>query len=121
MSILCFLEDIDLISQNSRNLLDGSPGFFGTHLFPTISPNMRSFEIRKNHFPLMIWDLSWVFKSSLGSPKMNNIGFGAQGHVRKSRNHRNEGFEGSHISKSKSYKPKLKQNNTTELLSISSP
>ena len=48
-------------------------------------------------------------------------GFGAQGHVPKSRNHRNESFEGPHISKSKSYKFKLKQNNTTELLSISVP
>ena len=53
------------------------------------------------------------------SPKIINIGFGAQGHVRKSRNHRNEGFEGSHESKSKSYKYKLEQSNTTELLSIS--
>ena len=45
--------------------------------------------------------------------------FGAQGQVRKSRNHGHEGFEGSHICKSKSYKFKLKQDNTTELLSIS--
>ena len=48
-------------------------------------------------------------------------GFGAQGHVPKSRNHTNEGLEGSHISKPKSYKFKLKQNNHTELLSISFP
>ena len=55
------------------------------------------------------------------SPKIFNIGFGAQGHVAKSRNHGNEGFEGSPISKSKGYKFKLKQNNTTEFLSISFP
>ena len=55
------------------------------------------------------------------SPKINNIGFGAHGHIQKSRNHRNEGFECSHISKSKSYKFKLKQIKTTELLSISFP
>ena len=55
----------------------------------------------------------------LGSPKKNNIGSGAQRHVRKSRDHSNEGFEGSHTSKSKSYQFTLKQNNTTELLSIS--
>ena len=55
------------------------------------------------------------------SQLINNIGFGAQGQVRKSRNYRNEGFEGSHISKSKRYKLKLKQNNTTELLSICFP
>ena len=35
----------------------------------------------------MIWDFSWIIWSVLVSPKMNNIGFGAQGHVRKSRNH----------------------------------
>ena len=55
------------------------------------------------------------------SPKMNNIGFGAQGYVQKSRNHRDEGFEGSSISKSKSYKSKSQQNDITELLRISFP
>ena len=43
----------------------------------------------------------------------------AQGHVQKSRNHENEGFEGSPITKSKSHKFKKKQNNPTELLAIS--
>ena len=51
----------------------------------------------------------------------NNIGLGAQGHVRKSRNYINEGFEGSQITKSESYKFQLKQNSATELLSISFP
>ena len=55
------------------------------------------------------------------SPKINHIGCGARGHARKSRNHRNEGFEGSHITKSKSYKFEMEQNNLTELLSISLP
>ena len=62
-----------------------------------------------------------VCLSILGSPKINDIGFGAQGHVQKSRHHDNEGSEGSHTSKSKSYKFKLKQDNTTELLNISFP
>ena len=53
------------------------------------------------------------------SPEMKINGSGAQGHVRKSRNQRSEGSEGSHLSKSKSYKFKLKQNHTTEPLSIS--
>ena len=53
------------------------------------------------------------------SQKITRTGLGSPGHVRKSRNHGNEGFEGSPISKSKSYKFKLKQNNTMELLSIS--
>ena len=55
------------------------------------------------------------------SSKINNIGFGAHGHVQKKRNHRNEGLESSHIGKSKSYNLKLKQNNITKLLSISFP
>ena len=54
--------------------------------------------------------MSWGFQ------KTDNIGFGAQGHVQK---HRNDGFEGSHMSKSKSYKFELEQNNSTKLLSIS--
>ena len=53
------------------------------------------------------------------SPKTKINGFGAQGHVQKSRNHRNEGLEGSHISKSKSYKFKLEQHDIMELISIS--
>ena len=55
----------------------------------------------------------------LGCPKIKIIGSGAQGHVQNSRNHRNKGLEGSPISKSESYKFKLKQNNTMELLNIS--
>ena len=62
---------------------------------------------------------SWIVLNVLVSPKINNIGFGVHGHVRKSRNHENEEFDGSHISKSKSYKFKLKRNNSTEHLSIS--
>ena len=55
------------------------------------------------------------------SQKINNIGFGAQGHAQKCRNHRNDGFSVSPIGKSKSYKFKMKQNNPVELLSISFP
>ena len=55
------------------------------------------------------------------SPEINDIGFGARGYVRKSRNHENEGFEGFPIMKLNSYKFKLKRNSTTELLSISFP
>ena len=62
----------------------------------------------------------WICLGIPGSPKINNIGFGARGHIRKSRNHRNNVLEGSHISKSTSHKFKSKQNNTTEFLSISS-
>ena len=66
----------------------------------------------------MIWDFSLIIWSALVSPKIHNIGFGAQGHVRKIRNHENQGLEGLHTRKSKSYKFKLEQNNTTELVSI---
>ena len=52
------------------------------------------------------------------SPKINNIRCGAQGHVRKSRNHTNERFEGSPISKPGNYKFELTQDNTTELLKL---
>ena len=55
---------------------------------------------------------------------INNIGFGAQGHVKKTANHRSEGFEGSNISKSKSYKFKLEQNNlqaTASAADLSNP
>ena len=45
-------------------------------------------------------------------------GFGEKGHAQKSRDHRNEGCEGSHINKSESYEFKAKQNNITEFLSI---
>ena len=43
-----------------------------------------------------------IFKSILVYPKINEFGFGSQGHVRKSRNHENDGFSASPISKSKS-------------------
>ena len=56
-----------------------------------------------------------------GSPKIKINGVGAQGHVPKSRNHRNEGLAGSQIRKSKSCKFKLKRNNTMELLSTPFP
>ena len=68
----------------------------------------------------MIRDLFLNYLRYAGVSKDEMVGFETQGHVQKSRNHRNEGFEGSPISKSKSYKFELEQNNTTELLSISS-
>ena len=55
------------------------------------------------------------------SPKMNSIGFGAQGHFQKSRNHRKDRFEDSHINKSKTCKSKVTQNSTMELRNISLP
>ena len=65
-------------------------------------------QISRNSVFEMIWDLSSIILNVLVSPKIKIIGSGAQGHVQKSRNHENEGFEGSHITKSKSYKSKMK-------------
>ena len=48
------------------------------------------------------------------SPEIQINCFGAQGQVPKSRNHRSEGLEGSHINKSRSYKLKM-EHNTAEL------
>ena len=62
-----------------------------------------------------IWDFLGLFEVSLGSPKINHVGFRAHGHVRKSRNHENEGFGGFPIKKSKSYWSKMQQHNSMEL------
>ena len=49
------------------------------------------------------------------SPKSNIIDFGNHGHVPKSENHGNDGFEGFPKVKPKSYESKMKQNNPMEL------
>ena len=54
-------------------------------------------------------------------PEIKIVGCGSCGHFQKSRNHRNDGFEGPHINKLKSYKFKLKQNKTTELSNVLFP
>ena len=64
------------------------------------------------------YSFSWIIWSVLVPPRINNIGLRAQGHVQKSRNHKDEGFEGP-VMESYSYKFQLKQNNITELLLIS--
>ena len=62
--------------------------------------------------------VSWTILSVLVSPKIKIDGFGAQGHAQRSGNHRNERFEGSHMSKSKRYKFKSKQNDIMERISF---
>ena len=91
----------------------------GTHNSKQKQKN--SSQVSKNYMFEKELVFSWIIWSVLVSPKIKINGFGAQGHARKCRNHRNEGLEGSPMSKSKTYKFKLKQNNTTELSSISSP
>ena len=88
------------------------------HTVPTASHKSNR-KIPNRLVVIMSWFL-FLFFSVLVSPTIKINGFGAQEHVRKSRNHRDEGIEGSHISKSENYKFKLEQN-TTELLSISFP
>ena len=55
------------------------------------------------------------------SSKIEIVGFGAQGHVPNSRAHRTKDSEAFPISKSNSYKFRLKQNSSPEVLSIPFP
>ena len=80
----------------------------------TISEIVKFLELILN----IIWDFSWNLWGILVSHKIKINGFLQTRHVQKSRNHRNEKLEGSPITTLKSYKIKLKQNNTMELLSI---
>ena len=66
---------------------------FGARLFEF--RHLLGFEnygIYKNVFSNMNKGVFWICLSILASPKIKIIGFEAQGHVQKSRNHRNEGF-----------------------------
>ena len=93
----CPLEDIVPMVEIFKDLLNGRSTFSGPRLFQPFQidrfPKVRYFPQR--YSPEMIRVLS-------------------QGHVRTSRNHENEGFEGSHIIKSKSYKSKMEQNSITD-------
>ena len=114
ISMSCFLEDIDPISKIFKKSLDGSSGF-PRALFSDFSKywifHILIF-IRIISFENDLGFVVVLFLSILGPQKINNIGLGPQGHVKKFRSHENEGFEGSHITKSKSYKFKMEQNNT---------
>ena len=54
-----------------------------------------------------------------GSATIKIIGFGKKGHVPKTRNHRNEELGSLPQANRKVIRPKMKQNNAAELLSIS--
>ena len=99
-------------SKNSK--MNSNKSRYVGHAFPNKSTSSDLKCLKRLSFT-EDYGFPWIIWSVLVSPKIDNISFGAQGHDRKSRNHRNEGFEGSHTSKSKSYKIKLKQNCTTEL------
>ena len=86
---------------------------------PVFFQHLQSyFEIYENRKSIVFF-LAYLRYSE--TRKIKIVRVGAQGHVRKSRNPRNERSEGPHISKSKSYKFKLEENKTTEFLSISFP
>ena len=68
-----------------------------------------------------IWGLSQFLLRCPGGSKDKHNCFWEESARSKYRNHRNEEVEGSPISKLKSYKFKLKQNNITELSHISFP
>ena len=106
---LMFLEDIDPISPSFHfmlfwKILIPYPRFSRTYwtylrnfLAPVFSIKIRMPGLQKIRFPNIIClktirDVSWIIWSILVSPKMNNIGFGSHGHVRKSPNHENEGL-----------------------------
>ena len=92
ISISCFQEDMDRI-QDFQDCIKRIGGIV----------RRPSFRFSKVWICIFIFikliyfenDLNFLglFEVSLGSPKTNNIGFGARGHVQKSRNHRNEGFK----------------------------
>ena len=101
-SISCFLEDIDPIFKIFKNLLDGSSGLFGPRLFhcPFQSFDFHLLNFQKYYF----WQLlfSHIIYGILVPPKMNNIGLGSHGHVRKSPKPGNKEFSSSPILKSES-------------------
>ena len=92
ISISCFLIGIDFISKIFKILLDGSSGFSA----PVFSHTFHFFEIHNfeicDFLSNMIWHFSWICWGFWVSPKINNIGFGARGHVRQSRNIIEMGF-----------------------------
>ena len=90
----------------------------GTHISQTI--NIRNSQLSKRNTFETWFVFSWIIWSVLVS-KNNSMVLGAPGRVQKSRNHRNDGLSVSPIRKSESYQSKMKQHNTTELLSISFP
>ena len=108
--------------QDSQGFITRIFMLFGARIFQKVQ-NFRfpkSWYFHTYDFE-MILAFCWTIWRVRGSPEIKINGFGAQGHVRKSRNHENEGFSVSPTSKSKSYQSKVKQNNPTELLAISFP
>ena len=91
-STSCFLADVDLISKIFAIQVTGYAGLFGARLFPNRQfPDLQHFEMYINMLCFeMFHRLFDLFKHS-GVSK-SNIVFGARGHVRKSRKHRNEEF-----------------------------
>ena len=79
-----------------KNILAGSTGCSGLRLFENfqklgiITCWYFQNNIRLKQFGIIYWILWGI----VGSPKIEINGFGIQGHVRKSQNHRNEGVWG---------------------------
>ena len=90
ISMSCFLADTDPIFKIFKNLLDGSSGWHVS--FPACSTCSTHLIFSKWYLGKVIWEFSLGdFKSILVSPKINNMGFGSHGHVRKARYHENGG------------------------------
>ena len=109
--VLFLLIDIDLIPKIVLMFLGGSSGFVGS-VFSQISKNVIS---------TMCSDLSWFFEVSWCLKKYKGMLLGRNDAFNKKTNHRIDWFDVSPISKSESYKLKMKQHNSAELLSISFP
>ena len=70
----------------------------GAHI-PKKNEMSKSSIFQNNMFEVTLM-FPWIIWSVLVSPKIKINGVGAQGHARKSRNHRKEGVDGSPISTS---------------------
>ena len=81
MFISCFLEYIDLIFKILQNLLDGSSGVFGAHLFKKNKTTcfLQFWDFQHEDFRKMVWGLSWTTWSILVSPKINKYWFWGSG------------------------------------------
>ena len=81
--------------QDLREFIERIGGFVLVPIFSKMSKHVdvhKHDTCKRNIFQKRIGILSWIRWSVLGLQNINIIGFGAQGHVRKSWNHRNEGF-----------------------------
>ena len=119
--ISCLQINIGPISNISKVLLDGPSRFVSVHLSKTVKQiRLQHFEIYENPILKMIPGFSWFFRYH-GVSKDRNKWFWCSGTRPKHMKSQKWGVLVSPISKSKSYKFKLKQHNSPELISLLFP